>query len=131
MIAAGLRDIKSCIGKGEEVTAFFTDALNHYRDKLLGEARAANVVLNHWRARVMNDMELRPGHRRVMEFLLGLYDPVSSDFREIHFSELVKKARVSKRSAKEYMALLVAKGYVAKRSDGYRHYFRVAENTLC
>ncbi len=67
-------------------------------------------------------------HRKILDFLTGEYDPANKRFKESHFSRLVKEARLGKNMAKEYLGLLERKGYIERRTDGYRKYFKIHSN---
>ena len=47
------------------------------------------------------------------------------DFTEIHFSRLVREARIGENMAKSYLDLLLRKGYIEIRDDGYRKFYRI------
>ena len=78
--------------------------------------------------RVRVDKELHHPHRKILDFLIGEYDPANKRFGESHFSRLVKEARLGKNMAKQYLSLLERKGYIEQRTDGYRKYFKIRSN---
>ena len=75
--------------------------------------------------RVRNDRELRHPHTKILNHLAGQYDFNRNLFAEVHFSRIVKECRIGKNMAKEYLDLLVGKGLVESRTDGYRVYYKV------
>ena len=75
--------------------------------------------------KITQDSTLRYPHRKILEFLSGQYDYQHGRFKEIHFSALVRECRLGKNKAKEYLGLLVEKGYLARRDDGYRIWYKL------
>jgi len=75
--------------------------------------------------KIRNDKDLRFPHRKILEFLLGQYDFEKKEWREVNFSRIVREARIGKNKAKSYLTLLETKGYVEKREDGYKKWWRV------
>lgn len=84
---------------------------------------AHDKMLSQWSARIRADKTLRFPHRKILDFLLGEYDSAKDEFNEIHFSRLVKASRVGKNMAKGYLAVLESKGYIDRRTDGYRVFY--------
>ena len=82
-------------------------------------------LVNEWSAKIRADSELRYPHRKLLDVLLLEFDATEGAFQGIHFSRLVKSARVGKNMAKRYLTLLEARGYVQKRSDGYRVFYAI------
>jgi len=72
-----------------------------------------------------HDKDLRYPHLKILDFLDGEFDSTKNEFKEVHFSKLVKESRVGKNMAKSYLSLLEQKGYIQKRSDGYRIFFKL------
>lgn len=92
-------------------------------EKLRSAPAAGDKLLSQWSARIRADTELRFPHRKIMDCFLGEYDPASDRCPEIHFSKIVKLARLGKNKAKGYLALLETKGYIETRTDGYRVFY--------
>ena len=84
-------------------------------------------VLSQWSARIRADKVLGYPHRKILDVLLGEYDPGKEAFRPICFSKLVQAARVGKNMAKGYLTLLEARGYIDRRSDGYRVFYALRQ----
>ena len=78
-----------------------------------------------WLSRVIDDHELRWPHRKILEFLCRQYDWQSNSFAEVHFSSLVRNARISKSRASGFLLHLERKQLIVRRTDGYRVYFRL------
>lgn len=119
--------IERKLSAGEEPVSFFADALQLYRQKhikLLADDKHRTAI-DRLRERFSLDAELCYPHRKILDSLLSRFDFQSGKFFEAHFSELVRQARVGKNRAQGYLALLEAKGYVERRNDGYRHFFRI------
>jgi hypothetical protein len=86
-------------------------------------ASTHDKMLSQWSARIRADTSLGFPHRKVLDFLLEQHDPATGQFKDVHFSALVRAARIGKNMAKDYLALLEAKGYIRRRSDGYRVFY--------
>ena len=74
---------------------------------------------------MLADQSLRYPHRKIVEYLLTQYDHQRQQYIEIHFSELVRKARLGKNFAKSYLLHLIKHNYIQSRNDGYRLFFRL------
>ncbi|CAB1062171.1 hypothetical protein D1BOALGB6SA_6947 [Olavius sp. associated proteobacterium Delta 1] len=59
---------------------------------------------------------------KILNHLAAQYDFNKGIFMEVDFSKLVKECRIGKNKAKDYLDLLVKKGRIESRSDGYRVY---------
>ena len=75
--------------------------------------------------KIRNDKELGYPHRKILDYLLSQYDFDTNNFKEIHFSKLVKESHIGKNMATSYLTLLVQKGYIRKRGDGYRLFYKI------
>jgi len=126
-LAQGLRDVQEKLGAGQETFRLFKDGLSAYKDRTLKETGVSKSqsVLNQWNQKILSDRDLRFPHRKILEFLLSQFDFQKNQFKEVHFSRLVKEAHVGKNKATEYLSLLEQKGYVQIRDDGYRIFFRI------
>ncbi|MDA2933576.1 hypothetical protein MYX82_04465 [Acidobacteria bacterium AH-259-D05] len=105
---------------------FFNNALRSYKDNLLKETQIKGL-LNKYSERIRCDKDLRFPHRKILDFLLTQYDFSKNEFKEVHFSRLVREARLGKNKAKSYLSLLEQKGYVKQRNDGYRKLFSILQ----
>lgn len=128
-IREGLQRIEQQLSRGSETFAFYSEALGQYRNRILKEQgeEFQRGIIDRLREKFCLDKELRYPHRKILDFLLSRYDFQTGHFQEVIFSELVDGARVGKGTAKQYLTLLGAKGYIVKRSDGYRIYFKIAQ----
>jgi predicted transcriptional regulator len=124
-LAQGFGEVREKLEIGKEPFQFFNEALRLYRDKFREEILPVKVFLHDWFTKVRNDGSLRYSHRKILEFLLERYDFQNRAFQEVHFSKLVKEARIGKNMGKKYLMELEEKGYVEKRNDGYRMFFRI------
>ena len=84
-----------------------------------GETRKRHEFLN--RARV--DSELRYPHMKILEYLSTQFDSEDKGYKEINFNKLVREAKIGKNKAGEYLKVLLKRGYIEKRSDGYRVWY--------
>lgn len=128
-LATGLRNVDEKLNTSRDSFQFFSDGLKAYKDRTLKELQISTTksVLNNWAEKIRHDKDLRFPHRKILDCLLGRYDFESGEFKEVHFSRLVNEAHVGKNAAKGYLAVLEQKGYVRKRDDGYRVFFKIRE----
>ncbi|MFQ5787153.1 MAG: hypothetical protein ACE5H1_04155 [Thermodesulfobacteriota bacterium] len=121
--------IETLLALGSEPFAFYADALEAYRKRVLkGQSEESQRhVIDKLRERFALDKELRFPHRKILDSLLSHYDFKKGAFQEIHFSALVEKARIGKSVANRYLSFLESRGYIQRRTDGYRVYFKIAE----
>ena len=101
------------------------DALNAYKDQCFKEADAQKTIQDTWIRKISADNELTFPHRKILEFLLNQYDYQTQQFKEVHYSKLVRDARLGKNKAKAYLDFLTAKNYIEKRNDGYRVLYKL------
>ena len=120
-IAAGFRCLDEKLSKG--FFQIFNEGLKAHKEDLLKEGSI--TIRIQWLERIRNDKDLRFPHRKILDFLLDQFDFSKNEFKRIQFSKLVKGARVGKNMASNYLSLLEQKGYVEKRSDGYRTFFNI------
>lgn len=92
------------------------------RGSLSNQEPAIKEKLN---AKIRQDRSLRYPHRKILEYMMEQYDFQHNRFREANFSRIVKECRLGKNKAGEYLSLLVERGYLGKRSDGYRIWYRI------
>ena len=84
-----LQRIENQLAAGQPVFQLFNEGLTSYRRRLLGEDSTARLLASV-SERVRVDKELHYPHRKILDFLLGQYDPVDKLCKEFHFSKLVK-----------------------------------------
>lgn len=126
----GLMRIETKLSAAEETFSFFGDALAAHRKRKLSHSlrEGQRSKLDRLHAVFREDKELRHPHRKLLDALMSLYDYSTGAFGEIHFSNLVRMAGVGKGAAKTYLRFLEEKGFVERRSDGYRLLFRIRDN---
>jgi hypothetical protein len=124
-LSDGLGLISGRLAAAEPVLQLFADGLEAYRSRLLRENRLGRI-----RSEILSGIAADPEcgfpHRKIIDFLLSEYDFAKDDFREVHFSRLARQARVGKNRAQSYLSVLERKGFISRRSDGYRMFFRIA-----
>jgi len=122
-----IRRIEEKLSSSEDVFRFFANGLKSYKDKDLqvGKESASKLLINSTAERARNDKELRYPHLKILDCLLRHHDHFKNEFKEVHFSKLVKESRVAKGMAKEYLTLLDQKRYITRRDDGYRVFFKI------
>ena len=74
---------------------------------------------------IMNDKELRHPHIKILNYLADQYDFKTGEFLHVHFSKIVSECRIGKNKAKGYLDLLIEKGLIESRTDGYRVFYRI------
>lgn len=77
--------------------------------------------------KIRNDLELRHPHMKIIHYLAGQYNYQEGSFLEVHYSRLVKECRIGKNKASEYLGLLIDKGLIETRSDGYRRFYMIKQ----
>ncbi len=130
-MAEGFRRIEQRLDKGQPLFEVFHDGIAAYKQHLLAEIpiSLAAQLRSKWSERIRSDRQLRFPHRKILDCLLGKFDFQQNQFTEVHFSELVKESRVSKSTARIHLALLEQRGYIERRSDGYRIFFKIADSS--
>lgn len=72
-----------------------------------------------------DELGLKHHHKKILQYLWQQYDYEKGEYREVHFSALVKECKLGKNNAKSYLDELMDKGIVVSRSDGYRTFYRL------
>lgn len=81
-------------------------------------------------ATIRNDKRLRYPHNKIIDFLSNQFNYEKQSFNEIHFSKIVKECRIGKNMAKGYLDYLVEVGYLEKRDDGYRVWYKIKGTSI-
>lgn len=110
---------------GAEMFALFHDGMDAYAERRLKAANLTAAPVQQIAARALADPSITYPARKILDALLSLYDYRSASFGEMHFSRLVRLARVSKSRAASHLAHLETGGYVEKRTTGYRVFYRI------
>lgn len=110
-IEASMADIGAALEVRDETDSalkVLADDLLGYRKQILAEAHLAEGESCEQRIldRLSRDVALRFPHRKIVETLLGQYDPSTGEFGALVFSRLVRDARASKSRAKSYLSEL-------------------------
>ena len=129
LLVTGRQLVEERLRPGQQVLQALDDGLVAYRRRVLADAHIAERarVLDGWSAKIRADTGLGFPHRKILEFLASQCDLQMKKFKEVHFSRLVKEARLGKNRASGYLVLLEQKGYVHRRSDGYRTFFKLRQ----
>ena len=123
-LSAGMEQVDAQLETRQAVLSVLREGLRAYKG--LREPRVLSGKFHRQFSEVIRtDKELGFPHRKILDCLLGKYDPAKDDFTEIHFSRLVPEARIGKNMAKSYLDLLLRKGYIEIRDDGYRKFYRI------
>lgn len=119
--------IEARIASNSEPADFFSEALKAYRGKVNAEfeSEKKRSKLDRLSEIFRRDAMLRYPHRKILDFLLSQYDFRTESFKEVHFSRLVRESRIGKNMANTYLKPLEDKGYIERRSDGYRVFFKI------
>jgi predicted transcriptional regulator len=123
----GLREVQDRLAQGADFFQIFQDGLAAHRERTIQGARQANAPIGGWTARIRADPDLRLPHRKILFSLLERYDFERQVFGELTFTALCQTARVGKNMLRSYLRLLIAKGYVRERDDGYRKHYSLAD----
>lgn len=120
-IARRLESIDSTLAMARPAFEAFAIMVEAYRHHLRSESAPSA-----WKAIsiINNDKELKTPQKKLLLYLAHHIDSSTGRHREVHFSQLVKDAKVGKSKAQHHLAMLKAKGYVQHRSDGYRTFYR-------
>jgi len=113
------------LSRASNAFSFLEDALQTYRERHL--SRHTRLLASLF-TRTMADSDLRWPHRKILDVLLAHFDYATGQFRQIHFSRLVKEARVGKQPAQGYLQLLATKGYIRCRAERNRKLYRINEH---
>ncbi len=98
-ILEGIERIEDSIGgiekkltTGQEIHELFNQGLRVYKENLLKKARISqrNNLLYQWSEKIRNDRDLNYPHRKILDFLSGQWDFAKNQFKEVHFSKIVK-----------------------------------------
>lgn len=113
----------------EHAPAFFElfhSALENYGQQMMGRQRTGNNERDAALKRAWSDDDLQHAHQKIVHYLADQYDYRLQVFKPVHFSKLVREARVGKNLAKGYLTLLEKRGYIVRREDGNRVYYGLA-----
>lgn len=108
----------------EEEFLFFKQGTEGYREKIIKKEQRLDIQEQLYK-KIRADKELRYPHKKILNFLIEKYDFEKKCFGEINFSKLIKDCHVGKNMGKEYLEFLIEKGYLLKRSDGYRIWYKI------
>ena len=124
-LSNGLEQLNETLSTVTETIQFVDDALRAYRKRFLKQSMNVNHKLTKWYQRMADDTELRFPHRKIIEYLLTLYDDGKEEFKEAFFSRIVRHCKLGKNMAKDYLILLEKRRYIVSRDDGYRVHYRI------
>lgn len=117
-----LERIHGDLNRASNAFTFFEDALQSYRERHLSQHSHLLAALF---ARTISDSNLRWPHRKILDVLLAHFDHTTGEFKDIHFSRLVREARIGKQPAKDYLQLLEARGHIQRRAVRNRILYRI------
>jgi hypothetical protein len=120
-LAEGFRNVEAKLSTG--IFEIVNDGLKTHRLNLLKDNNITKRI--QWLEKIRTDKDLRFPHKKILDFLLDQFDFTKNEFKGIQFSKLVKEAHVGKNMANNYLSLLEQKGYIEKRNDGYRTFFKI------
>jgi predicted transcriptional regulator len=126
-VSEGIREIRQSLCLYEEHRFLLDHGLQGLKAKIAKQTtRKLNTdPRNILYERMRLDKTLRHPHRKILDFLSGLYDELANAFKEVHYSEIVKKCRLAKNMANSYLRFLADKAYISRRDDGYRIWYKV------
>ncbi len=115
-----LNQLEDRLKSGEELFQLVQDGLKAHKKRT---TESQQVTQLH--ERIRHDKDLRFPHRKIAEFLTNQYDYHHKHFKEVHFNKLVAQTKIGKNKAGEYLDVLSKKGYIQKRTDGYRNFYKM------
>lgn len=127
-MSEGFQQVDRKLETGTALFSVFNNGLQMFRQQALADASLTSS--SHAVGRILNRARadhLRFPHRKILDALLARFDYTSHSFQEANFSALVKEAHIGKNAAKEYLEFLEQKGYILRRSDGYRLFFKIRQ----
>ena len=121
------KKLKENDDKENEINQLLKYGIEGYKKKILENYKTENSQNpeNQTTIKIRNDPSIRFPHRKIIEYLQQQYDHDKQEFKESNFSTIVKKCRIGKNKAGEYLKLLQEKGYITKREDGYRKWYKI------
>lgn len=122
-----LKRIDDKLSQGQDYFTIINHGLNGYRKNVEKELSQTNAVRQTRKIllQISEDNEIRHPHKKIIEFLLKQYDHEKQQYKEIPFNKLVRNCHVGKNMANNYLSLLIRKGYIERRSDNYRIYYKI------
>ncbi len=111
---------------GTDALTFLDTALSNYRNAHLNLSSKPHRLLATYAA----DPTLRFPQRKILECLLSKFDYHRSRFLEIKLTQIVKEAHVSKGAINAYLAPLISRQLIVKRTDGYRVWLRINDQRV-
>ena len=121
-VTCRLGSIEEKLEMAGDAFQIFHDGLKAYRERYGMDSHLSdpNSVLNRLMHKFRNDKELEFPHRKILDYMISNYQFEKNEFKEVHFSQLVREAHVAKDLARSYLAFLEQKGYIQKRNDGHK-----------
>ena len=126
-IAEKIEPIKKYIEGNGEYDKLIKYGIEGYRNSIIKSIETKEVFNpQSWLFNAIKDNQsLRFPHRKILEYLSQKYDYNSKSFKEINYNKIVKECRIGKNKAKEYIKLLIDKGFIKERFDGYRVWYKI------
>lgn len=125
LIVQRLDRFEALLNRNSEVISLIHDALRLYRQRHIDDQLKLRSAPQRLLQTFATDPDISYPQRKILEFLLRQFDHAHQRFQEVHSSKLVREARLGRGRAKEYLSTLEHKGYIQKRSDGYRVFYRI------
>ena len=122
-----IKELKQQVDEQNKFSDVIKYGLEGYKYKII-KTYAENAIVNPQNKineKIKKDPDIRYPHRKILEFLSQKYDHEKSTFKEANFSTIVNECKIGKNKAGEYLKLLEEKGYIKKRDDGYRVWYKM------
>jgi len=119
--------LKESLSIGRQHQFVFENGIMGLRRKIIGDykLKERSTPIEALYTQIRQDKALRHPHRKILDYLIDRFDYQAGSFREAHFSKIVKECRLGKNMAKQYLEFLISRGYLKKRSDGYRVWYSI------
>ena len=115
--------------KQAELMVMVVKALQLYQKQVIEKKHLpGNDIQEKWYRQIRHDLDLGYPHKKIMEYLIGIYDPIRKEHKPVNFSKLVKETKIGKNMAQGYLTFLLNKKYIKTWSDGYRTFYQLADN---
>lgn len=75
--------------------------------------------------RIKNDDSLTCPQKKILNYMSQMYDFRINEFKEVYQSQIIKACKLGKNMAKRYFFQLIDKGYIKRRDDGYRIWYKI------
>ena len=124
IVSASAKDLTSLLAFRDRIDLFFSRGIEGVRKQAIEETQAPGKMFYSSLAnRINQDPVLGLPHWKILQYLSRQFDTSKCQPTEVHFSKIVRECRLGKNKAGEYLKTLADKGFINRRSDGYRVWY--------